>query len=166
MASAWVLVFTSAWCLAHFQNEAPPERRGALGATLFAGVGVGIAIAGAICAVLLTVARVIHHRHGLRWGSGIAGDGGDLGANRMGHGLCPASEGAAGAVGRGIRANDPSAMRRVRLRLHHPRHIPRHHGAEAAADPAIYGWSWPAFGAAAAASTHGAALLRRLDERT
>jgi MFS family permease len=53
VASAWVLVFASAWCLERFQSEAAPEKRARLGATLFAGVGTGIAIAGALCLLLI-----------------------------------------------------------------------------------------------------------------
>src|SRR5204863_7552912 len=53
VASAWVLVFASAWCLEQFQSGAAPDRRARLGATLFAGVGVGIAVAGALCLVLI-----------------------------------------------------------------------------------------------------------------
>ncbi|HYB42272.1 MAG TPA: YbfB/YjiJ family MFS transporter [Candidatus Methylomirabilis sp.] len=49
VASAWVLVFGSAWALAALPATGPPVLRG----TVFAGVGAGIAVAGAFCGVLM-----------------------------------------------------------------------------------------------------------------
>ena len=49
VASAWVLVSVSAWSLARLT----PLRRPVLTGTVFAGVGVGIALAGIVCAVLM-----------------------------------------------------------------------------------------------------------------
>ena len=48
IASAWVLVHVSAWCL----ERLAPVRRPLLEGVVFAGVGVGIAAAGILCAVL------------------------------------------------------------------------------------------------------------------
>src|SRR6266850_507918 len=45
VASAWVLICTSAWCL----ERLAPVRRPVLESTVFAGVGAGIAIAGVAC---------------------------------------------------------------------------------------------------------------------
>ena len=155
MASAWVLVFASTWCLEQFQSVSP-ARAAHLAATLFSGVGAGIALAGTACALFL-VTRVSAA------GAWIA-----LGLlslavaaftwNRLGDeaAAAPASTEEAsawnarsrllaacyGAFGFGyiIPATFLSAMAR-----------------DAFPDPAVYGWSWPIFGAAAAASTFVAA---------
>ena len=52
IASAWVLVCTSAWCLERLQ----PLRRPMLESTVFAGVGTGIALAGAACLAFMRLA--------------------------------------------------------------------------------------------------------------
>jgi predicted MFS family arabinose efflux permease len=51
IASAWALIFVSAWCL----ERLSPLRRPVLNGTVFAGVGTGIASAGGICLVLMRV---------------------------------------------------------------------------------------------------------------
>jgi predicted MFS family arabinose efflux permease len=158
-ASAWVLVFTSAWCLEQFQHG-PVDRRALLGATVFAGVGFGIAIAGAACVVLLIqgvtsgaawiVLGVLALAMSAVLWKRVGGEAS----------LAPPAETARsgwngefvrmvfcyGAFGFGyiIPATFLSAMAR-----------------EALPDPALYGWSWPLFGAAAAVSTFAAAALRR-----
>ena len=53
VASAWVLVFASSWCLEQFAAHADGSRRAMLGAALFAGVGVGITFTGVACVALL-----------------------------------------------------------------------------------------------------------------
>ncbi|MGH7310279.1 MAG: YbfB/YjiJ family MFS transporter [Candidatus Rokuibacteriota bacterium] len=49
VASAWVLVFASSWCL----EKLAPLGRPVLPSAVFAGVGVGIAIAGGACVLLM-----------------------------------------------------------------------------------------------------------------
>jgi len=49
IASAWVLIFVSAWCL----RKLAPLRRPLLNGAVFAGVGTGIAVAGWVCLVLM-----------------------------------------------------------------------------------------------------------------
>src|SRR5213593_1446794 len=51
VASAWVLIYVSAWCL----DSLASLRRPALSSTVFAGVGAGIALAGALCLALMHV---------------------------------------------------------------------------------------------------------------
>lgn len=156
LASAWVLVFVSSWCLEQFEHD---ERRALLGATLFAGVGVGIAAAGAFCVWLMhagassAVAWIALGATSLvvaalLWKSFDAPAAGPGRAAANG-GWSPAAVRmtiAYGAFGFGyiIPATFLSAMARA-----------------AFPDPAVYGWSWPAFGAAAALSTFAAALLAR-----
>ena len=159
VASAWVLVFASAGCLEAFQLQAPTARRALLGATLFAGVGAGIAIAGAACVALL-VAGVAAAQAWMVLGAASLGVAA-LTWNRFGDGE-PAGfrerhetngwnaesvrlAACYGAFGFGyiIPATFLAAMSR-----------------DAFPDPAVYGWAWPFFGAAAAASTFAAAAWR------
>jgi predicted MFS family arabinose efflux permease len=159
-ASAWVLVVACAWCLEQFQSGAPPERRTVLSATLFAGVGVGIALAGALCAALslsnatsasawialgivaLVASATIWNSFGPN--SSVAAWGAQSSEPWSPEALRMIACYGAFGFGYIVPATFLSAMAR-----------------EATADPAMYVWSWPAFGAAAAASTFAAAALRR-----
>src|SRR3954466_2935095 len=47
VASAWSLVYVSAWCIGHLSGKKP-----ILTGTVFAGVGSGVALAGLVCLVL------------------------------------------------------------------------------------------------------------------
>jgi hypothetical protein len=160
IGSAWVLVFASAWCLDQIQSVPSRSRQALLSAAVFAGVGAGIAMAGLACFIL----SILHADSALAWIVlgllSIAGSAAiwnffepmrnptvarattrmTWNAEAVRLVLCY------GAFGFGyiIPATFLSAMAR-----------------EAASNPAIYGWSWPLFGAAAAASTFAAALLRR-----
>jgi predicted MFS family arabinose efflux permease len=159
IASAWVLVFASSWCLEQFAACAKQSRRALLGAALFAGVGAGITFTGVACGALL----VAHVSSRTAWI--VLGAASLIGTvmlwNRFGdaHEAAPIPEDTArrdgawlpmiacyGAFGFGyiIPATFLSAMAR-----------------EVFPDPAVYGWSWPLFGAAAALSTFAAAALRR-----
>jgi predicted MFS family arabinose efflux permease len=162
-ASACVLVFAAAWCLERFQSHATPREQSLRGATLFAGVGVGIAFAGIACNVL---ARAGGHAATAWIALGIAAlaaTGGVWHVFADSHAAAPKPEAMPasswsaqrlrlvacyGAFGFGyiIPATFIAAMTRE---------------LEAAADPAARGWAWPLFGAAAAASTFAAAALRR-----
>src|SRR5256712_13210451 len=144
IARAWVLGHGSAWCLPRL-----PGRRTLAGA-LYAGVGVGIVVAGALCGALMAwraassetwiiLGAVSLLLTLLIWNvfspSGSAGRGRETrerNAQWWPLVLCY------GAFGFGyiIPATFPPVMARGDL-----------------ADPALFGWAWPAFGAAAAAST-------------
>ncbi len=158
VASAWVLVFVSAWCLQRLAALRAP----ALGGVAFAGVGAGIAATGALCLALMHSGASAAHawialgalalavtaaiwpvlgddapsgetaprEHGWRW---------DAESVRLV--LCY------GAFGFGyiIPATFLPAMAKAVV-----------------ADPLVFGWSWPLFGAAAAASTVAAAVLPRI----
>ncbi|MGZ5035482.1 MAG: YbfB/YjiJ family MFS transporter [Usitatibacter sp.] len=165
-ASAWVLVFAASWGLEQFAARGAAARRPVLGATLFAGVGVGIVIAGATCAALL-IAQMSSRAAWIALGvvsiacTALLWNRFD---DHVAHGEdkpapAPARFDPAwlamvacyGAFGFGyiVPATFLSAMAR-----------------EAAAGSASYAWAWPAFGAAAAASTFlAAALRRRLSDR-
>ncbi len=167
LASAWVLIYASSWCLDRFEHAAPARERALLSATVFAGVGVGIAVAGAFCALLLT-ARASSTSAWL--GLGIVALAASASIWRQ---FQRASAGAPATPG-GARARWD--LESIRLIVCYgvfgfgyiiPATFLSAMAREAASDPAIYGWSWPLFGAAAAASTFLAAALRRvLGERS
>ena len=159
VASAWVLIHVSAWSL----ERLAPLARPALNGAVYAGVGAGAALAGALCLVALSL---------------------HLGARDAWLGLGTIALVTAAALwplfaekGRAA----PSAAQ--------PRWRPQSllvaacYGAfgfgyiipatfipafarEALGDAALYAWAWPIFGAAAAASTVAVApLVRRFGER-
>jgi len=152
IASAWVLVHVSAWCLPRL-----PGRRTLAGA-LYAGVGVGIVVAGALCGALMAwraassetwivLGAVSLLLTLLIWNvfspSGNAGRGRETGqwsARWWPLVLCY------GVFGFGyiIPATFIPAMARDEI-----------------ADPAVFGWAWLVFGAAAVASTLAVAVLSR-----
>ena len=151
MASAWVLVHVSAWCLPRLMG------RRSLAGTVYAGVGVGIVVAGALCGTLMAwsapssqtwivLGAMCLLPTVLLWpvfvpgGSARSPAAGRWNAQWWPLVICY------GAFGFGyiIPATFLPAMARGEI-----------------ADPALFGWAWPAFGAAAAASTLAVALLSR-----
>ena len=159
VASAWVLIYVSAWCLERLALLGRPG----LSNTVYAGVGTGIALAGGLCLVLMHVgagsalawvvlgllsivlSAAIWVVFGARAGSPVAtaeraparGMAWDRESLRLV--LCY------GAFGFGyiIPATFLPVMAKQVIR-----------------DPAVFGWSWPLFGAAAMGSTLATALLR------
>jgi MFS family permease len=151
MASAWVLVHVSAWCLPRLMG------RGTLAGAVYAGVGVGIVVAGALCGMLMAWSAPSSRTWIVLGGmcllptfllwhvfvpdsSARSPAGGRWNAQWWSLVLCY------GAFGFGyiIPATFLPAMARGEI-----------------ADPALFGWVWPAFGAAAAASTLAVAVLSR-----
>jgi len=151
VASAWVLIHVSAWCL----ERLAPSRRPMLNGAVFAGVGVGIAVAGAVCLALMQTGA----RAGHAWDA--------LGALALG---------LTALVWRAFvgdddtppapRAPDAASARRTvpdgaRLVLCYgafgfgyiiPATFLPVMAREVIADPASFGWAWPTFGVAAAVS--------------
>ena len=159
VASAWVLIHVSAWCL----ERLAPLRRPALSGVVYAGVGVGSMAAGALClalmqrdfaaryawtalgAVALAAAVALWPVFGSRKQAGAAARPFVWDAETTRLVLCYAAFG----FGYIIPATFIPAFAR-----------------EALGDPVLYGWAWPLFGAAAAASTVAVTpLMRRLGER-
>ena len=160
VASAFVLVFLSSWSLERFQAAGSARAQSFAAATVFAGVGVGIALAGLACLQLwaagaspgtawITLGAVALAASALLWRS--FGDSGRASAagprestawsrTRVQLVLCY------GAFGFGyiIPATFIAAMTREL----------------GASGSAWGGWTWPLFGAAAAASTFASAALR------
>jgi len=157
IASAWVLVCTSAWCLERLQ----PLRRPMLESTVFAGVGTGIALAGAACLAFMRLATT-SSRAWIVFGVGSLIVTGVIWPV-FGHADRPVSRAPGrprlawdaewlgltlcyGAFGFGyiIPATFLPVMARQAIR-----------------DPAVFGLSWPLFGAAAIISTLLAGRIRR-----
>lgn len=158
VASAWVLIFASSWCL----EKLAPLRRTMLNGVVFAGVGAGIMGAGMLCLALMyakassaqawivfgVLALVLSV---VIWPTFGSDDDASSGADRRAAVATPSWDGESirlvlcyGAFGFGyiIPATFLPAMARQAV-----------HGAS------IFGWSWPIFGAAALASTLAAAVV-------
>lgn len=161
VASAWVLIYVSAWCLERLASLGRP----ALSNTVFAGVGTGIALAGALC---LTLMRV---------GAGSARAWVVLGLLSLGLSACiwlvfGARAGSPGASAEGASARGMAWDREsLRLVLCYgafgfgyiiPATFLPVMAKQVIRDPAVFGWSWPVFGAAAMGSTLATAMLRSL----
>jgi len=155
VASAWVLVFVSAWSLERLQALG----RGDLGGVAYAGVGAGVVVAGLVCLFAMS----IHATSSSAWTSlGIAA----IAATAViwtsfGHG---AAAPAAPAPGR---AKPPDFWRLVLCYGAYgfgyiiPATFLPVMAKQVIADPALFGWAWPVFGAAAVASTFVAARATR-----
>ena len=160
VASAWVLINVSAWGL---------ERLAALGRlgltnTVFAGVGAGIVLAGGLCLALMHA------------GAGSASAWTVLGAISLAlaAGTWPAFRRDAAAPGNSERTETRAvAWDRESLRLVLcygafgfgyiiPATFLPVMARQVIRDPAVFGWSWPVFGAAAMGSTLAVAALRSL----
>jgi predicted MFS family arabinose efflux permease len=158
VASAWVLINVSAWCL---------ERLAALGRlglinTVFSGVGAGIVLAGGLCLALMQV------------GAGSARAWTGLGAISLvlAIGIWPAFRPDASAAASPERLETRAvAWDREALRLVLcygafgfgyiiPATFLPVMARQVIRDPAVFGWSWPVFGAAAMVSTLAVAALR------
>jgi MFS family permease len=158
-ASAWVLIYVSAWCLEHLASL----DRSALSNTVYAGVGAGIALAGVLCLALMHV------------GAGSARAWVVLGCLSivLAVGIWVVFRGSAGSpsghaersVARGLSWDRES----LRLVLCYgafgfgyiiPATFLPVMAKQVVRDPAVFGWSWPVFGAAAMGSTLASAMLR------
>src|SRR5262245_45790588 len=160
IASAWILVYVSAWCL----ETLTPLRRPVLIGTVFAGVGVGIAVTGVLCLGLI-LARATSAQTWIGLGSislaasialwpvlaprDSAGQGDRRAAPDRRHAWSAESLRLVvcyGAFGFGyiIPATFIPAM-----------------GREIIHEGSLFGLAWPVFGAAAAVSTLAVAVLLR-----
>jgi MFS family permease len=147
VASAWLLINVSAWCL----------QRGALGGAVYSGVGIGSALAGLVCLVLMQLDAEAAHA----W---------------VALGLAAAL--AAGALWPAFHLEKAQRVSAAHRWTAHSWRLVLCYGAygfgyiipatflpamarEVIGDPALFGWAWPVFGAAAAASTLAAAPVAR-----
>jgi len=158
IASAWVLICVSAWCLERLE----PVRRPLLDSTVFAGVGVGIALAGATCLAFMRV----HASSARVWVVfGVV----SLVLSVV---IWPVF-GAADRVPARRAPRRAFAWDREAIRLTVcygafgfgyiiPATFLPVMARQAIKDPAVFGLSWPMFGAAAVASTLLTTVVRRL----
>jgi predicted MFS family arabinose efflux permease len=157
ISSAWVLIHMSAWCAQALERQGRP----ALNGVVFAGVGAGIVLAGGLCLALMTAGAgpraawlwlgaigivitalvwpVVEDRGEAEAGSAFAAFRWSADTVRL-----VACYGAFG-IGYIIPATFVPVMAK-----------------QAIDDPAVFGWAWPLFGAAAAASTLLAGALGRV----
>ena len=158
IASAWVMVFVSAWALERLTLLGRPELSG----TVFAGVGTGIVVAGGACLIAMSL-----HAHSVEaWlflgvlSTVAAGaiwplvDAGPSSNPNPASTIAPAELASVefwplvlcyGAFGFGYII--PATFLPVMAK-------------EIVAGPRLFGWAWPAFGAAAVISTIFAAQLK------
>jgi len=159
IASAWVLVCTSAWCL----ERLVPLRRPALESTVFAGVGTGIALAGVTCLALMR----LHATSSRAWVVlGIA----SLFVTVTIWPVFGAAGGASVLERRDVETQLAWDGEWLRLTLCYGAYgfgyiIPATFlpvmARQAIADPAVFGLSWPIFGVAAITSTMLVSRVRR-----
>jgi len=153
VASAWVLVHTSAWAL----ERLAPLGRPILAGVLFAGVGAGIVVAGILCVLLMA----------LRAGSSTAWLVLGLASLAITAVLWPRFHASGGEA---QRARAPHRWNWVQARLVIaygayglgyiiPATFLPVMARSVVSDPAVFGWAWPVFGAAGVLSTLGVALL-------
>jgi MFS family permease len=159
IASAWVLIHTAAWCL-----ERMPATRPILRGTLFSGVGFGIVLAGVLCVLLM--AR--HASASVAW---FALGAAALAITAAIWPVFTASGGAAAAHG----PAGPWTRAQLILVLAYfaygfgyiiPATFLPVMARQIIDEPAVFGWAWPLFGAAAAASTFAVTgIARRSSDR-
>ena len=159
VASAWVLIHVSSWCL----GQLAPLRRPLLNSMVYAGVGAGMMAAGLLCVAFMR----------LQAGSGAGWIALGIAALAASAAIWPIFAGTEipRSGSNGYRWNADS----VRLVLCYgafgfgyivPATFIPVMARDSIADPAVFGWAWPLFGAAAAASTLAAApLLSRWSNR-
>ena len=166
IASAWILVYVSAWCL----EALTPLRRPVLIATVFAGVGAGIAATGVLCLGLI-LARATS---GEAWiALGLISLAVSIGIWRA---LVPRdSSGDDDARHAAPGHSQLWSAKSLRLVICYgvfgfgyiiPATFIPAMAREIVHEGSLFAWAWPVFGAAAAASTLSVAvLLRRIPNR-
>jgi predicted MFS family arabinose efflux permease len=148
VASAWVLILVSAWSL----GRLAPAQRPALNGTVFAGVGVGIALAGAACLALMQLRTASAFAWMVLGGvasilTALTWPVFDDEEGRPSASKSPAA-----------RSRHPDALRLVLCYGAYgfgyiiPATFLPVMARREIEDPAIFGWAWPIFGIAAAVS--------------
>lgn len=165
VASAWVLVFVSAWALERLALVG----RAKLGGTVYAGVGMGIVVAGSACLVVMSLqARSVY-----AWLSlGVM----SIVVTAVIWPLAKANPSSSQAPLPTTAPADLSSSEFWRLVLCYgafgfgyiiPATFLPVMAKKVIPDPLLFGWAWPVFGAAAAISTILAAQLKQfLSHRT
>jgi hypothetical protein len=158
IASAWVLIYVSAWCLERLALLGRPT----LSNTVYAGVGAGIVLAGGVCLALMQVAAPSPRAWIVLGALSIVLSVGiwTVFGSRVG-----SADTAEPAAVRGMIWDRES----LRLVLCYgafgfgyiiPATFLPVMAKQIIRDPAVFGWSWPIFGAAAMGSTLATGMLR------
>lgn len=160
VASAWIMVYASSWCLQQLATLREPSLSG----RIYAGVGLGVTLTGVLSLAMMSA----------RWDSAAAWL--TLGAVSLivAGFAAPVFLARTGELPREatpVPANkmrwDPASMRLVACFATAgfgyiiPATFLPAMAKEVMRDPSVFGWSWPVFGAAAMASTLAAIAIRR-----
>jgi predicted MFS family arabinose efflux permease len=157
VSSAWALIYMSSWCAQRLAQLGRP----ALNGIVFAGVGAGVVLAGGLCLALMTAGA--GSRSAWLWLGAI----GILITAVVWPVLKDGESAAASAAFAGYRWT-PDAMRLVAcysafgIGYIIPATFVPVMAKQVIEDPAVFGWAWPLFGAAALASTLLAGALDRV----
>jgi predicted MFS family arabinose efflux permease len=157
ISSAWALIHMSSWCAQRLARLGRPAFNG----IVFAGVGAGVVLAGALCLALMTAGA--GSRTAWLW-LGVIGV---LITAVVWPVLKDSESAAASAAFAGYRWT-PDAVRLVAcysafgIGYIIPATFVPVMAKQVIEDPAVFGWAWPLFGAAAMASTLLAGALERV----
>jgi len=160
LGSAWVLVFTSSWCLERLARTNRPVLNG----VVFAGNGTGIALGGAVCIALMQWRATSSQAWTALGCLALVGTAAVWG-------VLATSERVSSADGRHVPAEARRwEARRVLLVVCYgvfgfgyivPATFVPVMARQLVADPLVFGWAWPVFGIAAALTPLGAAVWAR-----
>jgi predicted MFS family arabinose efflux permease len=157
VASAWALIHMSSWCAQRLARLGRP----ALNGVVFAGVGAGVILAGALCLALMTAGA--GSRTAWLWLGAIG-----IGITAVVWPVLNDSESAAASAAFAGYRWTPDAVRLVAcysafgIGYIIPATFVPVMAKQVIDDPAVFGWAWPLFGAAAVASTLAAGALQRV----
>jgi len=157
VSSAWALIHMSSWCAQRLARLGRPAFNG----IVFAGVGAGVVLAGALCLALMTAGA--GSRTAWLWLGAI----GVLITAMVWPVLHDSESAAASAALAGYRWT-PDAVRLVAcysafgIGYIIPATFVPVMAKQVIEDPAVFGWAWPLFGAAAMSSTLLAGALQRV----
>lgn len=157
VSSAWALIHMSSWCAQRLARLGRPAFNG----IVFAGVGAGVVLAGALCLALMTAGA--GSRTAWLWLGAI----GVLITAVVWPVVKESESGATSVAFAGYRWT-PDAVRLVAcysafgIGYIIPATFVPVMAKQVIEDPAVFGWAWPLFGAAAMASTLLAGALERV----
>jgi predicted MFS family arabinose efflux permease len=157
VSSAWVLIHMSSWCARRLARLARPELNG----IVFTGVGAGIVLAGALCLALMTAGA--GSRAAWLWFGAIG-----AAMTALVWPVVEENESQSARLSFADYRWTPDTVRLVACYSAYgigyiiPATFVPVMAKQAIDNPAVFGWAWPVFGAAAAASTLAAGALGRV----
>ncbi len=157
VSSAWALIHMSSWCAQRLARVGRPAFNG----IVFAGVGAGVVLAGALCLALMTAGA--GSRTAWLWLGAIG-----VLISAVVWPVLQDSEGAAASAAFAGYRWTPDAVRLVAcysafgIGYIIPATFVPVMAKQVIEDPAVFGWAWPLFGAAAMTSTLLAGALQRV----